>query len=179
MMQFSRFRKPSYAGIDFRSDQWFDQYIEYRKRYPLSLDIADPASVGLTETDLSRSSAALLGDLMHRKKQLKMLTMQLIAAAAHSDHRINLSERVLQHHFQKSAPFFTASERLKIKRNFEKGVELHHVVLPYLDWTARRYLLDISLMTLFADKEIRKEEEVFSNPSYTSRSNNIRLSFSV
>ncbi len=300
MMLLSKFRKTSVTGIDFRSDHWFDEYIEYRKRHPLVLDIADPAAVGLAPEYLHRfkslqhplyfmllhsgliygfpfvypfqpapasnmprkwvtklllvdlilfsvldhfkSSALdyemqvdraatliriyfsglrqqsggmsvgtigrllsehisfrqnwvdwrrsginchlfwdwyffqlylealdrdaqpsqdLFADMLQRKKQLKMLTMQLIAAAAHSDHKLDLSERVLQHHFQKSAPFFTDSERRKIKRNFDKGVELSDIHLPPLEWTARRYLLDISLMTLFADKEIQEAEELF------------------
>jgi hypothetical protein len=106
-------------------------------------------------------SAALFEDLIAKRKAMKMLTMQLIAAAAHSDQKIQLGERVLQHHFQKSSHFFTSLEQAKIKKIFREGVDLENLRLPRMNWVVRRYWLDISLMTVFADKEIQEAEEQY------------------
>lgn len=106
-------------------------------------------------------SATLFEDLITRRKSMKMLTMQLIAAAAHSDNEIQLGERVLQHHFQKSSHFFTSLEQAKVRKFFREGVDLESLHLPHMNWVVRRYWLDISLMTLFADKEIQDVEDQY------------------
>ena len=103
----------------------------------------------------------LFEELARDRKAMKLLTMKLIAAAAHSDHKIQLGERVLQHHFQRSAHFFSEAERAAIKRDFREGVDLEKIDLPRVAWMGRRYWLDISLMTIFADNEIQEAEEQY------------------
>lgn len=100
-------------------------------------------------------------ELVEEKKSMKWLTMRLIAAAAHSDQKISRREEVLQHHFQKSIQFFSKSELERLQQIFDSGLSLDAVNFPDSDWVARRYWLDISLLVLYADKEIDDVEDDF------------------
>lgn len=99
--------------------------------------------------------------LLQEKKAMKWLTMQLIAAAAHCDNHVSRREAILEHHFHKSAQFFSQVERDRLKRIFEEGVTLDALSFPEMEWTARRYWLDISLLVIYADKEIQDVEDDF------------------
>jgi len=99
--------------------------------------------------------------LLDRKKAMKWLTMQLIIAAAHCDSQIKRRERVLQHHFEKSSHFFTPREIERLQVLFRDGLKLAHLQVPDLNWTARRYLLDISLLVVYADREIHESEDAY------------------
>lgn len=99
--------------------------------------------------------------LLGRKKAMKWLTMQMIIAAAHCDNQIKRREKVLQHHFEKSSHFFTQKEVERLQVLFRDGLKLAHLQIPELDWTARRYLLDISLLVVYADREIHESEDAY------------------
>ncbi|MFZ4428309.1 MAG: hypothetical protein ACOYOO_14215 [Saprospiraceae bacterium] len=99
--------------------------------------------------------------LLERKKAMKWLTMQFIIAAAHCDSQIKRRERVLQHHFEKSSHFFTPREIERLQVLFRDGLKLAHLQVPDLNWTARRYLLDISLLVVYADREIHESEDAY------------------
>jgi hypothetical protein len=99
--------------------------------------------------------------LVAEKKAMKWLSMQLIAAAAHSDRKVKRREGILAHHFQKSAQFFSQGERDRLGRMFEKGIRLDELHFPETEWMAKRYWLDLSLLVIYADKDIHEAEEGF------------------
>lgn len=103
----------------------------------------------------------LFENLFWRKKKMKISTMQLIVAAIHSDHRVSRGERVLQHQFKTSARYLTRGEKDRLQKQFREGLDLDYVNLPELPWLGRRYLLDLSLLALFADKEFNEQEQHF------------------
>lgn len=112
-------------------------------------------------TDSDKHTHFSFQELMEEKKSMKWLTLRLIVAAAHSDHKISRREAVLQHHFQKSVEFFSAKELDRLRQVFESGLGLDALNFPESDWVVRRYWLDISLLVLYADKEIGDVEDDF------------------
>ena len=100
-------------------------------------------------------------NLFWRKKKMKIQTMQIIAAAIHSDRDVSKGEKVLQHQFKKSAQYLTKGEKDRLQKQLKDGISLDYIKLPKLEWIGRRYLLDIALLALFADKEFNKLEQVF------------------
>lgn len=99
--------------------------------------------------------------LVPRKKAMMALTIKLLSAALHSDHKLRRGEKVLQSHFKRSAQLLTETEKLRIHRIIKEGIELDDIGIPPLTWIGRRYLLDVCVLAVFADKEINQEEEVF------------------
>jgi hypothetical protein len=122
---------------------FFIQYLEVTKITGQSLDVEGFKS------------------LLERKKAMKWLTMQMIIAAAHCDQQIQRREKILQHHFEKSSHFFTAREKERLQFLFQDGLKLAHIQIPEMDWSARRYLLDISLLVVYADREIHEAEDAY------------------
>ncbi len=100
--------------------------------------------------------------LVEEKKTLKLLTQRVIIAAFYSDRTISRREKLLQHHFLKSARLFPKSTRQRIARWMNSGITLHQIHFPELDHLARRYVLDTALLALLADQEYSKEEQVFA-----------------
>ncbi len=96
-----------------------------------------------------------------RKRQLKLLTMKLVAAAAHSDEHIRSGEKVLQRHFEKASGFWRDWEIREVRQIFRNGISLDELDIPDLPWIARRYLLDVSMLTVFADRKLEPAEEAY------------------
>lgn len=99
--------------------------------------------------------------LVPRKKAMMALTIKLLSAAVHTDHKLNRSEKVLLSHFKRSARLLSETEKLRIHRLLKGGIDLEDIKIPSLDWVARRYLLDICVLAVFSDKKINPEEEAF------------------
>lgn len=103
----------------------------------------------------------LFENLFWRKKKMKIKTMQLIIAAIHSDHKITKGEKVLQHQLKTSAQYLTKGEKARLHKQFREGLTLDQITLPELPWLARRYLLDLCLLALYADKNFNEDEQQF------------------
>ncbi len=101
---------------------------------------------------------------LFNKRQLKNLTLQLIAAAARADHRISEKEKILHQQFERSAKLLAPEERAMLRDIFEQGVEIQDISIPPLDGIARRFLLDLCLLTIHVDAEVDALEEAFLVP---------------
>ena len=100
-------------------------------------------------------------DLLKEKNKMNVLTLKLITAAIHSNHKISHGEKLLQHHFKKSSTLLNAVDKARLNRLLKQGITLDTIGLPPLDWIARRYLLDVCLLAIYADKKIDADEEHF------------------
>jgi len=105
----------------------------------------------------------LFENLFWRKKKMQIKTMQLIAAAIHSDDKVTKGEKVLQHQLKISSRYLTKGEKERLHRQFKTGIDLDYINLPELSWLGRRHLLDVSLLALFADKDFNEKEEEYVN----------------
>lgn len=101
--------------------------------------------------------------LVEEKKSLKLLTQRLIIAAFHCDQNISKREKLLQHHFLKSARLFPKSTRRKVSQWMKSGINLYQLRFPELEAVAQRYLLDTALLALLADQEYSKPEQDFAD----------------
>lgn len=109
----------------------------------------------------STLSSGWFDDLLWRKKEMKKLTIKLVASAIHSDRKITRGEQVLLNHFHKSARFLSPNEKARIHKILKDGIDLEHIRIPGLSWIGRRYLLDISLLAMYADKKLEQAEEEY------------------
>lgn len=102
--------------------------------------------------------------ILNLKRGLKKLTLQLIAATAHADYELTKQEKALQRRLEKSTKLLVEEERAELRTIFEQGIALDDLDIPPLDWVGRRFLLDISLLTIYVDAEMNALEEGFLLP---------------
>lgn len=102
--------------------------------------------------------------ILNLKRALKKTTLELIAAAAHADAQLTKHEKTLYQHFEKSSRLLVEEEHEELHTIVKQGITLEDVEIPPLDWVGRRFLLDISLLTLNADAEMDAQEEAFLQP---------------
>ena len=104
----------------------------------------------------------VIDEIIDLKRSMKMLTLRIMAAAMHSDGEIRKGEKVLQSHFKRSSRLLTKGQKAQARRILKEGVGIDDFSVPFIrSWTARRYLLDVAVLAVSADKEIVKSENDF------------------
>ncbi len=92
---------------------------------------------------------------------LKFELIKLIAASANADNHINSHEKQIFNIFLSSAKLSNENNE-KAKSLFSKGVSFKDINFDLLDtWLLKKYFLEISILTILANKEIDKNEEIF------------------
>lgn len=101
-------------------------------------------------------------ELLQQKKMLKVLSFKIIAAAIHADWKIARAEQSLARQFNAASRLLSKSEKASVGNLFKWGVALEDIQIPQaLNWEARRHLLDIALLAVYADREIDLQEDTF------------------
>lgn len=88
-------------------------------------------------------------------KELKILTLKVMAAAIHADWALTRQERFLARHFKQSSRLFSPGERQLVRSLLRMGPTVRDIQIPSgLGWPERRFLLDVGLIGVFADADI-------------------------
>lgn len=103
-------------------------------------------------------------NLLLRKHKLKLITLQILSAAAYADYRVSKQERSLHHQFERSSRLLVEEEQESLRAIFQEARKLEQIELPALDWLARRFLLDICLLSIHADAQVNELEVAFLSP---------------
>lgn len=105
--------------------------------------------------------------LRNNKKQpfdyqsLALIALAIIAMSAYSDGQIEESEKALFETFLISADL-DGDERELARLRFKQGISLNELESEMIDsWNFKRYLLDLSALTIFANHEAITEEKSF------------------
>lgn len=94
-------------------------------------------------------------------QSLALLSLAVIAMSAYSDGQIEESEKALFDTFLISADL-DSEERELAKLRFKNGISLNELKSELIDsWNFRRYLLDLSSLTIYANHEAVDEEKNF------------------
>ncbi len=109
----------------------------------------------------AEAGADYFRELAGRKREMKELALRVAVAAVHADWRLQRQEKRLLRQFRRSARLLNAAERQQARALFNKGLSLDDIRFPPLDWIARRYLMDISLLAIYADADIDLQEDSF------------------
>ena len=90
-----------------------------------------------------------------------MLLLKVMAASAYSDKSLDEEERVLFNHFLSSAhlPEKMAHEAEAL---IENGIDIDNIDTSVVKtWILRKYLLELAILTIWADEVVTKEERSF------------------
>lgn len=99
--------------------------------------------------------------LISRKKEMKRISLQIVSAAAHADWKISPPEQHLIRLFKFSSRLLSPKEKQEAHLLFKWGIGLGDILLPDLDWIARRYLLDLAILCTYSDSVADEQENAF------------------
>ena len=94
-------------------------------------------------------------------QQLAILALAIISLSAYSDGEIEETEKVIFDTFLVSADL-DGDEREIAKLRFREGISLNELTAEMIDsWYFKRYLLDLSTLTIYSNHEAITEEKAF------------------
>jgi hypothetical protein len=94
-------------------------------------------------------------------QSLALLSLAIISMSAYSDGQIEESEKALFETFLISADL-DGDERELAKLRFKEGISLNELTPDLIDsWNFKRYVLDLSALTIFANHEAMDDEKQF------------------
>ena len=96
---------------------------------------------------------------LHRERELVRINLlKLIAATANADKQVSPEEKILFNFFLESADL--PANKMKAARAFlSQGIGLGDIDLRFINhWVLKKYFLEIALLTIRADRDIKSEE---------------------
>lgn len=95
------------------------------------------------------------------KDAMKILLLEVIAAAAHANHIIEREENSMFHSFLSSSNLNKAQKKIA-KKALIKGITLDEIDLRHADtWLLKKYVLELAVLMIWADKVVTSTERVF------------------
>lgn len=97
----------------------------------------------------------------YEREELRTSLVKIMAAAAHSNHILELEERRLMDYFLQSANL-PPEKKKECQRIFEQGLSVEEINVPTNNsWILKKYLLEIAILTIWADKKVEESELEF------------------
>jgi len=94
----------------------------------------------------------------YERDELRFSVVKVIAAAAHANHEISFEERRLYDLFVESAELSNTHKKEALKI-FEEGIAVEDINLTSEhSWILKKFFLEISILTIWADKKVEKIE---------------------
>lgn len=99
----------------------------------------------------------------YEREELRFSVIKVIAAAAHSNHSVEFEERKLLDYFLISANL-TSEKKKHAQEIFERGISVEEINLPTNNsWILKKYFLEMAILTIWADKRVEGNEQIFLN----------------
>lgn len=96
-----------------------------------------------------------------QQEKLRLNILQIIAAAAHSNNIIEEEEKALFKFFLNSANLSKENEKIA-SEYLNQNIDLGDIVFDNHDsWLIKKYILELALMTVWADKKLEDVEKQF------------------
>lgn len=94
----------------------------------------------------------------YEREELRTSVVRIMAAAAHANHSLAFEERKLLEYFLQSANL-SAEQKKECRDIFEHGIAAEDLTLHTGNsWLLKKYLLEIAILTFWADKRVDAEE---------------------
>ncbi|MGC3948339.1 MAG: LETM1 domain-containing protein [Chryseolinea sp.] len=94
----------------------------------------------------------------YERDELRFSVVKVIAAAAHANREVSFEERRFYDLFIESAEL-SSERRKETLKIFEEGFAVEDINLPTEhSWILKKFFLEISILTIWADKKVEQEE---------------------
>lgn len=99
--------------------------------------------------------------LLDNREKLHLTILKIMGAAAGVDNEIQKEEDNLFEYFLQSAQIDKEKSK-QLKELLHKGIKLDQITIPHNNsWILKKYILELAILTICADKVINKQEEHF------------------
>lgn len=97
----------------------------------------------------------------YEREELRFSVVKVIAASAHANSHVEAEEKKLLELFIQSTDL-SSEKRKEAITIFEKGIDISEINLPSENsWILKKFFLEISILTMWADRRVEKQEEDF------------------
>lgn len=97
----------------------------------------------------------------YEREELRFSVVKVIAASAHANKSVEFEEKRLLELFIQSTDL-TSEKRKEAVVIFEKGIDISEINLPSENsWILKKFFLEISILTMWADRRVEKQEQDF------------------
>jgi hypothetical protein len=97
----------------------------------------------------------------YEREELRFSVVKVIAASAHANKSVEFEEKKLLELFIQSTDL-SSEKRKEAIAIFEKGIDISEINLPSENsWILKKFFLEISILTMWADRRVEKQEEDF------------------
>lgn len=97
----------------------------------------------------------------YEREELRFSVVKVIAASAHANSQVEAEEKKLLELFIQSTDL-SSEKRKEAIAIFEKGIDISEINLPSENsWILKKFFLEISILTMWADRRVEKQEEDF------------------
>ncbi len=97
----------------------------------------------------------------YERDELRFSVVKVIAASAHANKKVEFEEKRLLELFIQSTDL-SSDKRKEAIAIFEKGIDISEINLPSENsWILKKFFLEISILTMWADRRVEKQEEDF------------------
>jgi len=116
-------------------------------------------------------SDKVVAEYFHAERdELRTSVVRVMAAAAHANRNVEFEERKLLEYFLQSANL-TPEQKKECRDIFEHGIPVEDLRLPTGNsWLLKKYLLEIAILTFWADKRVEETELELLNRLAASQS---------
>ncbi len=101
-----------------------------------------------------------LVELRAEQEQLREVMLRLIIVAAHSSGAVDANEMRIFDRFLLSSRLPAASRKV-LRQQMRTGITLEQMQIPDMPWLVRRYMLELTVMIILADRLVEEAEQQF------------------
>ncbi|MEZ4828079.1 MAG: hypothetical protein R3C61_17615 [Bacteroidia bacterium] len=95
------------------------------------------------------------------RQNLRLLILQVIAAAAHADQGVKREAKELFNYFLQSS-YLPAKQKKQAELSFAKGIKIENLDFSIVkSWAMRKYFLELAILTTWANRHISDSEKEF------------------
>jgi hypothetical protein len=100
-------------------------------------------------------------DFEKKQEKLRLTILKIIAMASQADNNLDFEEKKLYKFFLQSAGLSSSAEKEAMEYLTEK-FDIDDIEFPEIDsWLIRKYLLELAMLTVWSDKEVKELEKEF------------------
>jgi hypothetical protein len=155
-----------FSSKNYSAEEWFNTRIKVKSTWKIQFWNMFFYNVLLyTDTlqfiDWLNSKDKFSIDFSSEKEKIRLTALKVIAAAAHANHTIEKEEKRFYNFFLESAEL-EAEDLKKAKEFLTNYIGLDQIDFDTnIPWLHRKYFLDLAILSLWADKNLGDDEQIF------------------
>ncbi len=155
------FKKPHKEELSFTERILHKKLLIKSKWDPFWISLFQNSLIFLDSYYFGEWHAGRFSNIKWHKDAMKLALLRIIAASAHANQIIKRAEKTIFNTFLESSKLSKEQEKTA-KKAFREGITLDQIDLRFVDtWLLKKYVLELTILIIWADKVIADEEKAF------------------